>query len=225
MLCKHTNWTVFAIAILLSLSSCKKEKTDTDPVNTGNSGYSEAYVEIQPQSWPAGGGLDLGLNGTGAVGQMDINPAFNWDIKVMAYRTNQGGRPGIFLSGDVNTAQKAYAVNVSQHFGLGTGLDGFNAFTSVSAAMIDSLKADGVFTFDPLVDVDQNGEPDAAILLAQYDNLVIGNSVVDLDESEAPVFLVRDLEGNYHKFQHVRRENGGRVLLRWDQFESSQIAL
>jgi len=224
MLCKHTKWSVFVCAVFFALISCKKEKPENDAINTGDAGFSEAYVEIQPQSWPSGGGLDLGLNGNGSVGQLDVHPEFNWDLKVMAYRTNQGGRPAIFLAGNTGTTEKALAVNVTQHFGIGTGLDGFNAFTAVSAAMIDSLRADGVFTFDPLVDVDQNGEPDAALLLAQYNNLVIGNSVVDLGESEAPVFLVKDLEGNYHKFQHVRRENGGRVFLRWDAFDPSQIA-
>jgi len=211
---------------LIAITSCKKEKNETNPSNAGNSantGYTEAYVEIQPQSWPAGGGLDLGLNGTGAVGQMDIDPEFNWDLKVIAYRTNQGGRPAIFLSGNTATTEKSYAVNVTQNFGVGIGLDGFTAFTSVSSAMIDSLKADGIFSFDPLVDVDENGNPDADLLLTQYDNLVIGNSVVDLAESEAPVFLIKDLEGKYHKFQHVRRENGGRVLLRWGSFDPSQI--
>lgn len=205
--------------LLLCLFACEKKEAII-PADTST---YEAYLEINPASFPAGGGLDLDNQGTGGIAQLDADPSFDYDLKMLTFRTSKGGRPAIFLAGNTNAIPAVAALNVSDFAGTGLGDEGFGAFERVSALMIQALKSDGIFDFDPTTDLDDEGKPDVTILTAEYQKLVIGDKVVNLETEEQPVFLIRTLEGTYFKFQHVKRENGGRVLFRWARFGEDAI--
>lgn len=184
----------------------------------------EASANINPNNFPAGIGLDLSVGDTGRVVQLDEVTTLEWDIQVIAYRTAEGGRPGVLLFGDDrNTAAAAQAVNVSSGMGVATGSAGFNSFTQVTTAMQQALQADGEFLFDPEQDVDGQGRANVEILEAAYQDLVIGDRIVNLEEADQPVYLVRDRSGNLYKFQMVSRAQGGVTALRWARFSSDSI--
>lgn len=183
----------------------------------------EGTININPNNFPAGGALNLTLGDTGKVAQLDVDASFDWDIKIMTYRTSQGGRPAIFLFGDVETGNAVKALNVSSSDDIALGLAGFNAFATVTTTMQQALEADGVFNFDPAVDIDGSGKPDLAKLETAYTALIIGDKIVNLDEAQQPVFLVKSKSGAFFKFQMIKRENGGETQLRWARFASGSV--
>ncbi|HAA12246.1 MAG TPA: hypothetical protein DCE41_11315 [Cytophagales bacterium] len=183
----------------------------------------EGEVQINPASFPAGGAVDLNLEDTGVVAQLDSVPSFLWDLKILAYRTSQGGRPAWFLFGDDTSPDAVMALDVSNFAGIGLGLAGFDSFTSVTADMQTSMSADGVFDFDPSADVDSEGNPDGTLLAQAYVGLVIGDKIVNLEADQQPVFLVRSREGLYYKFQQMARQGGGAVTLRWARFADDAL--
>lgn len=203
---------------IVGLASCSE---DDGPVVLTSDTF-EGNFNINPGTFPEGGGLDLSASDTGMVAQIDTD-AIDWDIQIKAIRTGAGGRPGVFLFGDDQTAGAVQAVNVSERAGIGLGSTGFTAFERVTTEMIDILSADGVFTFDPVTDLDGEGKPDATQLAIAYQDLVIGDRIVNLEEADQPVFLVQDKSGSYYKFQMVLRENGGNVVVRWAKFTADAL--
>lgn len=183
----------------------------------------EGTININPNNFPAGAGLDMSEGDTGRVAQLDTESNLPWDLMIITYRTAEGGRPGFLLFGDVNSDLSVKAINISEHSGIGTGLAGFNAFTQVDQTMTSNLQSDGVFNFDPVTDVDGQGRADGTILQAAYDDLVIGNSIVNLAPADQPVYLVATREAVLYKFQMVERTNGGSTTLRWARFSNDAI--
>ncbi|MEM9337287.1 MAG: hypothetical protein AAGA66_01055 [Bacteroidota bacterium] len=184
----------------------------------------EAAVNINPANFPAGVGLDLSAGDTGRVVQLDEVTDVDWDLMIITYRTSKGGRPGIFLHGDVSRTDAVMALNASDQSGeVATGAVGFASFVTVSQEMQGSIAPDGVFDFDPDINVDAMGKPDVDLLMAAYEKLVIGNSIINLDEAEQPVYLVRSKEGTFFKFQFVGLEGGGNISLRWARFGSDAL--
>lgn len=204
--------------IIIGLAGCSE---DDGPVVLTSDTF-EGSFNINPGTFPEGGGLDLSASDSGLVAQLDTD-AIDWDIQIKAIRTGAGGRPGVFLFGDDQTSGAVQAVNVSERAGIGTGSAAFTSFERVTTEMVDLLTADGVFTFDPATDLDSEGKPDAIQLAIAYQDLVIGDRIVNLEEADQPVFLVQDRSGSYYKFQMVLRENGGNVVVRWAQFTSDAL--
>ncbi len=214
------NLSIFLSGLfLISLSSCSSE--DDGPVILTSDTY-EGSFNINPGTFPEGGGLDLSASDTGIVAQLDTD-AIEWDIQIKAIRTGSGGRPAVFLFGDDQTSGAVRAVDVSELSGLGTGTAGFMAFERVSTDMINALSADGVFNFNPETDIDSEGNPDANLLATAYQDLVIGDRIVNLEEADQPVYLIEDRGGNFYKFQMISRANGGTVVIRWAQFTEDAI--
>ena len=89
--------------------------------------------------------------------------------------------------------------------------------------MQNALSADGEFLFDPQLDVDQNGKADEDILRAAYQDLVIGDRIVNLESSSQPIYLVRSRDGVLFKFRMVNRQQGGQTTLRWARFADTAI--
>jgi len=46
---------------------------------------------------------------------------------------------------------------------------------------------------------------------------------VRLAEANSPVWLIRTAEGNYFKWQHIERQGGGHVPIRWYRFKPNEI--
>ena len=211
---------LFAGAIIIA-QSCGDDEPAGPTIDTGT---YEGTANINPNNFPAGIGLDLSAGDTGRVVQLDEVPALEWDITVIAYRTAQGGRPGVILFGDSrNTAAAVQAVNVSDGMGVGMGAAGFSGYTQVTTTHQQALSADDEFLFDPVLDVDGQGRADVQILEAAYQDLVIGDRIVNLDEANQPIYLVRDRSGNLYRFMMVGRESGGPTTLRWARFADSAI--
>ena len=214
---------LFAGAIVIA-QSCGDDEPDTPSGPAIDATTYEGTANINPNNFPAGIGLDLSAGDTGRVVQLDEVSSLEWDINVVAYRTAQGGRPGVILFGDIrNSAAAVQAVNVSDGMGVGMGAAGFAGYTQVTTAHQQALSADGEFLFDPVLDVDANGRADIDILNAAYQDLVIGDRIVNLDEANQPVYLVRDRSGNLYKFMMVNRESGGATTLRWARFAPDSI--
>ncbi|MDW3194225.1 MAG: hypothetical protein R8G66_17760 [Cytophagales bacterium] len=216
---KFNQFLFFTLSItIIGLASCSE---DDGPVVLTSDTF-EGNFNINPGTFPEGGGLDLSASDTGVVAQLDTD-AIDWDIQIKAIRTGAGGRPGVFLFGDDQTTGSVQAVNVSERAGIGTGATGFTSFERITTEMVDILAADGVFTFDPSTDLDGEGKPDATALAIAYQDLVIGDRIVNLEEADQPVYLVQDRAGSYYKFQMVLRENGGNVVVRWAQFTADAL--
>ena len=214
---------LFAGALVIA-QSCGDDEPDAPDGPTVDTATYEGTANINPNNFPAGIGLDLSEGDTGRVVQLDEVTNHEWDIQVITYRTAEGGRPGVILFGDSrNAAAAVQAVNVSDGMGVGMGAAGFAAYTQVTATHQQALSADGEFQFDPVTDVDGNGRADITILTAAYQNLVIGDRIVNLDEANQPVYLVRDRSGNLYKFMMVSRAQGGPTTLRWARFDDDSI--
>lgn len=209
----------FAIGAMLYFQSCGDDDT-SEPANE----TIEATANINPNNFPGGIGLDFSAGDNGLLVQLDEEANFEWDIQVITYRTAEGGRPGVILWGDSrNSAAATQAVNVSDGLGVGAGKTGFDGFTRATTAMQQALSADDEFLFDPVLDVDAQGRADIDILLAAYQDLIIGDRIVNLAEADQPVYLVKDRSGNLYKFQMVSRESGGSTTLRWEKFDAASI--
>ena len=183
----------------------------------------EASANINPSNFPAGIGLDLSAGDTGRGASLDLEPTLEWDISMITIRTGAGGRPGIFLFGDLETNGAVQGAKVSMINMTGIGPLAFENFVLVTAEMQDALRADGIFTFDPEVDVDGEGKPDAEKLKEEYKKLVIGDRGIRRPEAEQEIYLIRDRNGDYHKFQFVQLTNGGNVTIRWAKFDAAAI--
>ena len=192
---------------------------------------STGILETKPQNYPAGYGVDFE---TDSIVSLDQYPNFRYDLKELAWRIQDpvtgvaGGRPVIFLWGNVSTTTKAMALNVSAFAGIGLGAEGFAEFKYVTKAMEDSLKADGNLPMDPndtILYPWKNGfiQMSEATLLSAYQALVIGDKVVRLAEADSPVWLIKTSDGNYFKWQHVERQGGGHVPIRWYRFKSYEM--
>lgn len=202
---------ILSLVLLSFFIACSD---DDAPVILTSDTY-EADFSINPSTFPLGGGLDISAGDTGRVAQLDVEN-IDWDLQVRTIRTQDGGRPGVFLFGDQQTAGAVSALNVSESAGIATGSDGFLAFERVTTAMITALSADGVFDYD-------ESSRDATALATAYQSLVIGDRIVNLDEENQPVYLIADREGNYAKFQMIRREGGGSVFIRWAKFTTDAV--
>ncbi len=212
---------VVLICITIILVGCSDDDT---PEVTFSTETFEGTGMINPANFPAGVGLDLSAGDTGRVAQLDAEAGLDWDLMILTYRTSQGGRPGIFLFGDQTVTDAAEGLDISAAATeVGTGAGAFTSFTNVTSAMQSALTTDGVFDFDPETDVDDSGMSDLDLLLAAYENLVIGNAVINLEESDQPVFLIRSKEGDLYKFQFVQLEMGGTINLRWARFATDAI--
>lgn len=217
---KIRNLAIVLLGLFITgLSSCSEE--DDGPVVLTSDTY-EGSFNINPSTFPEGGGLDLSLSDTGVVSQLDTD-AIDWDIQIKAIRTGAGGRPGVFLFGDDQTSGAVQAVNVSDLSGVSTGSTGFMSFERVTTDMVNALSADGVFNFDPETDLDADGKPDANLLAIAYQDLVIGDRIVNLEEADQPVYLIEGRGGSFYKFQLVIRENGGNVIVRWAKFTAEAV--
>lgn len=211
--------SLLVITFIVALYSCGSDDGD---IVVDTTAY-EGSININPNNFPAGGGLDMNEGDTGRVAQLDTESNLPWDLMIITYRTSQGGRPGFLLFGDESNPLPVRALNVSENNGIGTGLAGFNSFTQIDQSMTSNLQADGEFTFNPETDVDGQGRADGTILQAAYDNLVIGNRIVNLEPDDQPVFLVATREALLYKFQLVERANGGQTTLRWARFGNDAI--
>ncbi|GAB5528094.1 MAG: hypothetical protein Roseis2KO_59660 [Roseivirga sp.] len=209
---------LFLATLIVAFLSCG----DDDDIVVDTATY-QGTININPNNFPAGAGLDMSLGDTGRVAQLDEVTDLAWDIMIVTYRTAQGGRPGFLLFGDEDSSLPVRALNVSESSGIGTGLAGFNTFTQVDQTMTSNLRADGVFNFDPVNDVDAQGRADGTILQAAYDDLVIGNRIVNLDPDDQPVYLIATREAVLYKFQMVERANGGATTLRWARFSNDAV--
>jgi len=222
----------FHLCIFLGVilfSGCKNVMDEnsffTDQVpNTG-------VLETKPQNYPAGFGVDFE---TDSIVSLDQYPNFNYDLKELAWRIQDpvtgdaGGRPVVFLWGDESTKSKAMALNVSEFAGIGLGEEGFAQFKYVTKAMEDSLRADAKLPINPndtLLYPWKDGfiQMSEATLLSAYQALVIGDKVVRLAEVDSPVWLIRTSDGNYFKWQHIERQGGGHVPIRWYRFKPFEM--
>lgn len=208
----------FSVAFILAFFSCG----DNDDIVIDTATYQSTF-SINPNNFPAGAGLDMSEGDTGRVVQLDDEVNLPWDLMMITYRTSQGGRPGILLFGDTNTDAPVRALNVSEHAGIGTGLAGFNSFTVVDQTMTSNLAADGEFTFDPETDTDGMGRADGTKLQEAYNNLIIGDKIVNLDTEHQPVYLVATRESILFKFQMVERSSGGQTTFRWARIANDAI--
>jgi len=192
---------------------------------------STGILETKPQNYPAGFGVDFE---TDSIVSLDEYPHFKYDLKMLAWRIQDpvtsayGGRPVVFLWGNDSTPTKAVALNVSEFAGIGLGAEGFAEFKFVTKIMTDSLKADHVLPINPGDSItypwkDGFIQMSEATLLSAYQVLVIGDKVVRLAEKDSPVWLIRTAEGNYFKWQHIERQGGGHVPIRWYQFKPNEI--
>ena len=213
---KYT-FILFAIALF---SSCNDDDENTPPPATTT---FQAMTNINPANFPAGVGLDLSAGDTGRVAALDVEPNIEWDISILTIKTGAGGRPGVFLFGDIETTGAVEGAKVSMINMTGIGPMAFENFIQVTTAMQDSLKADGVFAFDPRVDKDADGKPDAERLAEEYKKLVIGDKGIRRPEPEQEIYLIKDKYGAYHKFQFVMLANGGNITIRWAKFEDAVI--
>ncbi|MBN7817001.1 hypothetical protein [Algoriphagus pacificus] len=202
----------FLLLILISLFFICCENDDLDPIDTQ---VYEGVIQTNPQNFPSGGGIDFDANETGQIAQLDTAASFQFDLKIIAYRTAEGGRPAVFLFGDETNASSVMALDISSFSEIGTEPIAFQNFQEITAEMINALEPDGVFDFEPEVDLDAQGRPILEILEDAFSALVIGDKVVRLDEVDQPVFLIQTREGKMYKFQHVSREGGGAVTIRW----------
>ena len=222
----------FCLSIVLGVilfSGCKdvidENSFFTDQIpNTG-------ILETKPQNYPAGFGVDFESD---SIVSLDEYPNFKYDLRMLAWRiqdpvtTAYGGRPVVFLWGNESTPTKALALNVSAFAGIGLGEEGFAEFNYVTRAMKDSLKADNKLPIDPndtLLYPWKDGfiQMSEATLLSAYQALVIGDKVVRLAEADSPVWLIRTAEGNYFKWQHIERQGGGHVPIRWYRFKPFEM--
>jgi hypothetical protein len=208
----------FSAALLLAFFSCGGD----DDIVVDTATYQGTF-SINPNNFPAGAGLDMSEGDTGRVAQLDNEANLPWDVMMITYRTSQGGRPGILLFGDTNSDVPVRALNISEHAGIGTGLAAFNSFTMVEQTMTSNLAADGEFTFNPETDVDGMGRADGTKLQEAYDNLIIGDKIVNLDADDQPVYLVATREYILFKFQMVERTSGGQTTFRWARFANDAI--
>jgi len=221
---KRTLSLLLFIGAIVIAQSCGDDEPDTPSGPEIDDATYEGTANINPNNFPAGIGLDLSAGDTGRVVQLDEVTALEWDVQVITYRTAEGGRPGVILFGDRrNSNAAAQAVNVSDGMGVGMGSAGFAAYTQVTTAHQQGLSADDEFLFNPVLDVDAQGRADIDILIPAYQDLVIGDRIVNLDEANQPVYLVRDRSGNLYKFMMVGRENGGPTTLRWARFADDSI--
>ena len=209
-----SNYFLPLILISLFFISC-----DSDDINPINTQVYEGIIQTNPQNFPSGGGIDFDADETGQIAQLDTAANFQFDLRIIAYRTAEGGRPAVFLFGNETSTSSVLALDISGFSGIGTGANAFEGFLEVTTEMINALEPDGVFDFDPKVDVDAQGRPLLEILEKAYSALVIGDKVVRLDEVDQPVFLIQTREGKMYKFQHVSREGGGAVTIRWARLE------
>lgn len=134
----------------------------------------------------------------------------------------------VFLWGDESTQTKAMALNVSEFAGIGLGAEGFAEFKYVTKLMQDSIKPDKVFPFNANDSIkypwkDGFIQMSEALLLGSYQVLVIGDKVVRLPENQSPVWLIRTSDGNYFKWQHIERQGGGHVPIRWYRFKPYEM--
>lgn len=215
--------------LLISLSSC-------DKVLDENSFFTDqipatGILETKPQNYPKGFGVDFESD---SIVSLDEKPHFKYDLKMLAWRIQDpvtgvaGGRPVVFLWGNSSTPTKAVALNVSEFAGIGLGPEGFAQFKYVSKAMKDSLKADLNLPINPndsILYPWKNGflQMSEATLLGAYQSLVIGDKVVRLAETVSPVWLIKTSDGNYFKWQHIERQGGGHVPIRWYRFKPYEI--
>lgn len=218
------HWSLFALLSIVIFSvACGDDDSPEEPEEPQQITF-EGTGNINPNNFPAGMGLDLSAGDTGRVAQLDEVTDLEWDILFITYRTTAGGRPGIILFGDSrNSAAATQAVNVTDGLGAGMGSEGFTNFTMATTAQQAALSADDEFLFDPETDVDERGLADIDVLTSAYQDLIIGDRIVNLDEADQPVYLVRDRSGNLYKFMMVSRANGGAATLRWERFNDSDI--
>ena len=192
---------------------------------------STGILETKPQNYPAGFAVDFE---TDSIVSLDEYPDFEYDLKMLAWRIMDektgayGGRPVIFLWGDQSTQRNAKALNVSEYAGIGLGAEGFVEFREVTLAMQSALQADGVFPINP-DNEEQYPWKDGYILIEEeeltdaYSVLVIGDKGVRLPEKSSPVWLICTADGNLFKWQHIERQGGGHVPIRWYRFKGYEI--
>ncbi len=192
---------------------------------------STGILETKPQNYPAGFGVDFESD---SIVSLDEFPHFKYDLKMLAWRiqdpvtSSYGGRPVVFLWGDESTPIKAMALNVSEFAGIGLGAEGFAEFKYVTKLMQDSVMPDKVFPINPNDSIaypwkDGFIQMSEARLLGAYQVLVIGDKVVRLPENQSPVWLIRTSDGNYFKWQHIERQGGGHVPIRWYRFKPYEM--
>ncbi|WP_282035954.1 leucine-rich repeat protein [Saccharicrinis aurantiacus] len=193
--------------------------------------YPSGVLETKPQLYPAGFGVNFVKE---EIVSLDENPDFKWDLKMKAWRImdpetmSYGGRPVVFLYGDESTNPNTMGLNVSESSGVELAYLGFDNFKYVTADMQKQLKPDGVFPINP---DDEALYPWAngfitmseSLLFDAYDTQVIGGRGVRLPESEAPVYLIKTTEGKFVKWQHIERQGGGHVPIRWYVFSDDEV--
>ncbi len=212
---------VFILIMILAIISCEKNSEDFGTYTSEDS--HEGTLETNPKTYPSGYGIDFE---TDSIVSLDEYPDFEYDLKMMTYRINDtitgdyGGRPVVFLYGDSTTTESASAVDMTTFSDTYIGSDGFDALTTISEDMTKSLACDGAFDLDTANYEWSNGYMliSEDELESYYDVLVIGDKVVDLTEDESPVYLIETSDGNYFKWQHVERQGGGHVTIRWSVF-------
>jgi hypothetical protein len=227
----YSRFFICVFCVLL-LWSCQTEAPDNEIISTDQT-PTEGILETKPQNYPSGYGVDFERD---SISSLDLHPDFQYDLKMLAWRIQDtitgayGGRPVVFLCGDESTVTKAKALNVSEFAGIGLGVDGFTEFKYVTKSMQENVKADGVFPMSTNANDSSLYEwkdgfmlISESTLLAAYSVLVIGDKVVRLEEAVSPVWLIETSDGNYFKWQHIERQGGGHVPIRWYQFKSYEI--
>ena len=198
-----------AFVISFSIVACEDNEEEEQPV------YLESPYLICANRNPGGVGFDFVTDGkNGGVQYMDEYPEFEYDviiktIKVEKPDSTSGGAPAAYLYGDSSDVTNAtLAFNAES---IGTGSEGYNVLTSVTAEITAGLQADKA-GFD-LSGVPAGTETGFPLMSGpngvgkQYQKLVIGNKWIDAAKTgdkkgtsgDEQVWIVKTREGRYAK--------------------------
>ncbi|MGB3465545.1 MAG: hypothetical protein WBA74_09755, partial [Cyclobacteriaceae bacterium] len=119
---KFSIYNLILIIILATvLSSCNDDEQEMEEEQEiAEVVIYKGSANINPANVPDGAVLDLSASDTGTVFQLNDFPDVEWDLMIKTFRTGQGGRPGIFLYGDVETQGAVEATNISATGPIGT---------------------------------------------------------------------------------------------------------
>ncbi|WP_282035957.1 hypothetical protein [Saccharicrinis aurantiacus] len=228
---KSLTHKVLILSFLASLIISCAKNNDIDFGFDADQTPSTGTLETKPQNYPEGFGVNFVSE---EIKSIDEFPDFKWDLRMKAWRImdpetgSYGGRPIVILYGDESTDPNTKALNVTESDDMGLGREAFNSFNFVTKKMIEGLRPDGVFPIDPDDEIkypwkDGFIQISEQLLMDAYDTQVIGGRGVRLEEVEAPVYLIETTEGKLLKWQHIERQGGGHVPIRWYIFKDNEI--
>jgi len=228
---------ILAFVISFSIAACEHNEGKEQPT------YLENPYLICANRNPGGVAFDFVIDGEiGRAVYMDEYPEFEYDvliktIKVEKPDSTSGGAPAAYLYGDSSDVTNAtLAFNASSLESIGTGSEGYNVVTSVTAEITAGLQADKA-------GFDLSGVPVGSTSLPllsgpngvgkQYQKLVIGNKWIGAAKTgdkkgpsgDEQVWIVKTREGRYAKMMFTAfpasTEIGaetptGYVAIEWD---------